>query len=113
MSAPAISEPPMEYRLERPHITIEFQHGLPSEVGVNGCRVQDVVSVAIERLEQYQRGPLACLENAEALGYLHAAQRSLENRVRRRMEQGVFNTLAPHLQHRTEDVHEDFSATGA
>ena len=103
----------LDFHIERPFISIDFQHGIPTEVGVNGCRIQDVLSVGIQRLEAYQQGTLACVENAEALGYLHSAQRSLENRVRRRMEQGVFNSLNPHVTNRTEDDHDDFSATGA
>lgn len=104
---------PAGERFEKPFIEITFQHGIPPQVGVNGCRIQDVLDVAIERLKAFQNGELACAENADALTHLHEAMAALESRVRRRMEQGVFNTLSPHVQTRTEDDHEDFSATGA
>jgi hypothetical protein len=39
--------------------------------------------------------------------------RAMESRKRRRIEQGVFSTMKAHIGIRTEDEHEDFSATGA
>ncbi|CAN5580678.1 hypothetical protein BH11ARM2_BH11ARM2_38790 [soil metagenome] len=97
--------------VEKPHIRIVFQRGFVPEVGINGCRVEDVIELAIERLERYQEGPLACLENEAAINRLKQSLGALESRVKRRREQGVFNTGAPHT--RTEDQFEDFSATGA
>jgi predicted ribosome quality control (RQC) complex YloA/Tae2 family protein len=99
--------------VERPFIQVTFQQGLPQEVGVNGCRVEDVIEVAMARLEEYQLATLACEENEQALDALKHAKKALEERRRRRMEQGVFNTMAQHVINRTEDEHEDFSATGA
>ena len=99
--------------IERPFIHVTFQQGLPQEAGVNGCRVEDVIDVALARLEDYQSGPLACEENEQAITQLLQAKRALEDRRRRRMEQGVFNTMARHVINRTEDEHDDFSATGA
>jgi len=98
---------------ERPYIRVVFQSGLPRESGVNGCRVEDVVGVAIDRLEQYQNGPLACAENEEAIRGLRQAVQALELRLLRRREQGVLNTMTQHNTIRTEDEEEDFSATGA
>lgn len=98
---------------ERPFIRVVFQSGLPNEVGVNGCRVENVIEVAMDRLEQYQSGPLACAENAEAIRSLRHALRTLEMRIRRRQEQGVLNTMTRHDTIRTEDEEDDFSATGA
>ncbi|RYG43682.1 hypothetical protein EON79_16540 [bacterium] len=97
--------------VERPHIRVVFQRGFVPEVGINGCRVEDVIALAIDRLEKYQQGPLACAENEGALKALQVANSTLESRVQRRREQGVFNTSTPHS--RTEDKFEDFSATGA
>ena len=99
--------------IESPFVRVVFQRGLPSEVGVNGCRVDDVIRVAIHKLETYQSGPLACEENAEALRYLKLARQTMAARIQRRMDQGVFNTMSPHNCDRTEDENEDFSATGA
>jgi hypothetical protein len=86
------------YRYENQFMTIQFQQGLPPEVGLNGVQVEDVIEVALAKLDSYQLGLLSCSENEEAM--------------QRRMLQGVFNTMTPH-QERTEDVHDEFSATGA
>lgn len=99
--------------IERPFMTLAWQRGLASEVGVNGLRVEDVLQVAAEKLQSYQQGPLACEENKQALNAIVAAVRALEGRRRRRQEQGVLNTMSAHETERTEDVEDDFSATGA
>ena len=99
--------------IDRPYIHVEFQSGLPQVVGVNGCRVEDVIDVAIQRLQEYESGPLACIENEDAIVALRDARRALELRRLRRSEQGVLNTMYQHETHRTEDQEQDFSATGA
>jgi len=99
--------------METQFMRVVFQNGLPSEVGINGCRVEDVLDVAIERLNDYQSGPLACAENADALRALVHAKRALEDRRQRRKEQGVLNTMSRHETVRTEDEDDDFSATGS
>lgn len=100
------------YRFESSFMTIQFQKGLPPEVGINGVLAEDVIEVAMAKLESYQLGQLACTENEEAIQALTNAKDALKRRRQRRMLQGVFNTLAPH-QERTEDVLDEFSATGA
>ena len=99
--------------VESEFIKVVFQRGLPREVGLNGCRIEDVIDVALGKLNQFQNGPLACEENAEAVRYLKLAKQSLLQRTQRRQEQGVLNTMTRHETFRTEDDHEDFSATGA
>ncbi len=99
--------------MEKPFLRVVFQRGLPQEVGINGCRVEDVIDVAVERIRDYQYGPLACQENEDALRHLLAARESLAIRMRRRAQQGVLNTMARHAVVRTEDEQDDFSATGA
>jgi hypothetical protein len=99
--------------VERPFLQLRWQKGLPTEAGVNGCRVEDVLSVAADKLRSYQYGPLACAENEDALNALEAAVAALEARRRRRQQQGVLNTMAAHQTERTEDLDQDFSATGA
>ncbi len=99
--------------VETPYIRVVFQSGIPNEVGVNGCRIDDVIGVAITKLDQYQSGLLACEENAEAIRFLKLAKQSLADRIQRRREQGVFNTMFAHTTSRTEDEIDDFSATGA
>jgi len=99
--------------VERPFIRVVFQSGLPREVGINGCRVENVIDVAIERLQRYQEGPLACAENESAIRHLQLAKEDLILRMRRRQEQGVLNTMTRHETIRTEDEEDDFSATGS
>jgi hypothetical protein len=99
--------------VEKKFIRVVFQNGFPQEVGINGCRIEDVIQLAIEKLEEYQRGSLACAENEDALHALHLANRSLSDRFQRRKEQGVLNTMSRHQTIRTEDLEHDFSATGA
>jgi len=94
-------------------IRVVFQKGLPQTVGDNGCRVADVIQVALDRLRKYQTGALACEENEDAIRGLRLAMRAMESRKRRRIEQGDFSTMKAHIGVRTEDEHEDFSATGA
>lgn len=99
--------------VERKFIRVVFQNGFPKDVGINGCRVEDVIDVALERLERYQEGPLACEENEAALRHLRMSREALELRRIRRQEQGVLNTASRHQTVRTEDDHDDFSATGS
>jgi hypothetical protein len=113
MQAPAVSQVQGEVVEQGDFIRVVFQKGLPQTTGVNGCRVEDVIAVALERIRRYQTGSLACEENEEAIRALRAAMRAMESRKRRRIEQGVFSTMKAHVGIRTEDVHEDFSATGA
>ena len=80
----------------RPFIQVVFQHGHPNEVGVNGCRVEDVIDVAVDRLLDFQGRNLACEENLEALEYLYQARKALAKRKRRREQQGVLNSQTPH-----------------
>jgi hypothetical protein len=98
---------------ERPFIKVVYQNGFPRDVGVNGCRVEDVILAALDRLQQYQDGPLACEENRAAIQFLSAARQALDDRIHRRQEQGVLNTFIRHETVRTEDEDHDFSATGA
>lgn len=95
------------------YITVTWQKGLPTEAGINGCRVDDVLGLAAEKLNAYQQGALACDENGDALRAIEAALAALTARRQRRLEQGVFNTMRAHETERTEDMEHDFSATGA
>ncbi len=99
--------------VERPFVRVTWQRGLPDEVGLNGCRIEDVLAVAADKLKVYQEGPLACEENDDALRSIADAVEAMEARHRRRVEQGVLNTMKAHESERTEDTDADFSATGA
>ncbi len=113
VATPPIPQQEGDWLYERDFIRIEFQHGLPPEVGINGVRVEDVMEAALRRLERYQTSPLACRENAEAIDALVRAKDAMARRRQRRQKEGVFHTYEPHSSERSEDVHEDFSSTGA
>ena len=85
-----------EAQVVRPFIQIVFQHGHPTHAGINGCRVEDVIDVAVDRLLDFQGRDLTCQENAEALEHLFLAREALLKRKRRRMEQQVLNSDQPH-----------------
>lgn len=82
--------------VSRPFIHIIFQRGPVPDVGINGCRIEDVIEVLQERLLDHQGRGLACEENAEALLYLDKAHDALLSRRRRREKEGVLNTPRPH-----------------
>jgi hypothetical protein len=85
-----------EALVDRPFIRVVFQHGHPNQVGINGCRIEDVIDVAVDRLLDFQGRDLGCPENAEALEYLYQAREALLRRRKIREEQGVINTNQPH-----------------
>jgi hypothetical protein len=82
--------------VDLPFIRIIFQHGSPSSVGVNGCSIEDVIEVLVQRLLDFQGRSLACEENATALYHLEEAREALLLRRRRRQEQGVLGFNQPH-----------------
>ncbi len=83
--------------IDRPFIRIVFQHGPPDEVGINGCRIEDVIEVLVQRLLDFQGRELACKENEEALYHLEMAREALLKRRRRREQQGVLGKREPHV----------------
>ena len=99
-----------------PFISVKFQSGPVHDVGINGCRVEDVIEVLLGKLKRYQLEDLACPENEMAIKHLEFALQALVQRRKTRQEQGVFDTHQPHkslFEHRTEDVEAEFSATGS
>lgn len=77
-------------------IAIRFQEGPLTQVGANGCQLEDVIDVLVERLQGFQRGPFACRENALAITKLEEARLWLSARNWKRQAQGVEGTNAPH-----------------
>lgn len=89
----------------RQHITIKFQegpiYGSQDEKGViteqpNGCDIEDVIDVLVERLRGFQNGSLRCRENALAITHLEEAGNWLVKRRMNRIAQGVEGTYQPH-----------------
>lgn len=75
--------------LEMCHIIIKFQDGPIKENGVNGCQIEDVITVLLLRLEGFQNGEYWCEENAMAITHLKEAQNWLYRRTRDRETRGV------------------------
>lgn len=71
------------------YINIKFQEGPIRENGVNGCQIEDVIDVLVERLEGFQCGGYPCQENGRAITKLKEARLWLNERTRKRLEQGV------------------------
>lgn len=82
--------------VDQEYIKIIFQHGSPREVGINGCRIEDVIEVLVQRLLDFQGRDMACEENAKALYHLEEAREALLLRRKRREQQGVLGLRAPH-----------------
>jgi hypothetical protein len=82
--------------VDKPFIKIIFQHGHPNEVGINGCRIEDVIDVLAQKLLDFQGRDLACEENAQALYHLDLAREALVLRRKRREAQGVMGRQEPH-----------------
>lgn len=82
--------------VERPNIKITFQHGNPEEVGINGCRIEDVIDVITDKLLDFQGRDLACEENATSLYHLDLAREALLLRRRRRERQGALGQRKKH-----------------
>jgi hypothetical protein len=86
--------------VDLPFIKITFQHGHPQEAGINGCRIEDVIDVLVDKLLDFQGRDLACEENATALYHLDMAREALLLRRRRREQQGVLGDHAQHSKNR-------------
>lgn len=74
------------------YVHITFQCGPVLEHGVNGTSIENVITLLIERLEGFQRGPFASPHNAAAIRHLRGAITALEARTRDRCERGVEGT---------------------
>ncbi|MCC6907075.1 MAG: hypothetical protein IT430_03965 [Phycisphaerales bacterium] len=81
----AIVNPEADETLE----LIGFQSGPVCEVGVNGITNEALLAIVIDRLEGFQRGPMACFENREVLFHARRALTALHDRTRRRLAAGV------------------------
>lgn len=68
---------------------IQFQNGPIKETGVNGCQIDDVLQILINRMRYFQCGEYACRENEVALKYLELSAQQLNLRTRNRKARGV------------------------
>ena len=70
-------------------IVIVFQKGPVKEAGVNGCFMEDLIAICIDRLEAFQAGDFKCVENATALEGLKSALYFFDMRTNNRQQRGV------------------------
>lgn len=71
---------------------VKFQDGPIAEKGVNGCQVEDLIAISIDRISQFQMGGFPCNENKIAIDNLERALAALDQRTldrRRRELEGV------------------------
>ncbi|OHD24149.1 MAG: hypothetical protein A2Y38_24035 [Spirochaetes bacterium GWB1_59_5] len=66
-----------------------FQCGPVREFGVNGCQIEDVLTVLIDRLEAFQGGQYPSREGSIALMKMQEALMWLNRRTADRKERGV------------------------
>ena len=74
---------------EHLYIDIKWQEGTVEENGVNGVQIEDVINILVDRLQEFQNGNFPCRENALAITKLEEARLWLNERTRKRREQGV------------------------
>lgn len=68
---------------------VNFQKGPVKEAGVNGCQNEDLLLILIDRLEHFQRGEFACIENKIALEAAREALDALNSRTKDREKRNV------------------------
>lgn len=71
---------------------IDFQSGPIKEAGVNGLTNELLLSIVVDRVRTFQKGPFACRENAIALTKIEEALLWLHSRTRGRVARGVEGT---------------------
>lgn len=71
---------------------IYFQKGPIKENGINGIHNEDLISIAIDRLESFQNSEYKCRENALAITKLEEAMMWLRKRTSDRENRGVEGT---------------------
>lgn len=74
------------------HHYICFQNGPIKEVGTNGITHEVLLAILIDRLECYQSGKWACVNNATALEHLKLAKDALNQRTKERLDKGIEGT---------------------
>ncbi len=71
------------------YINIKFQEGPIKENEINGCQIEDIIDVLVDRLKRFQAGKYSCRENALAITKLEEARMWLNERTRDRIERNV------------------------
>lgn len=71
---------------------LRFQDGPINEAGINGITNEVLLAIVIDRLEGFQRGPLACQENKVVIAKCRTALLWLQARTRERIARGPEGT---------------------
>jgi hypothetical protein len=79
------------------YIDIKFQEGPIDVAGVNGCHIEDVIDLLVDRLRGFNDGDFRCRENSLAITHLEEAGLWLVKRRMNRIEQGVEGKYLPHV----------------
>lgn len=75
-----------------PFVEVKFQKGPVKENGVNGCHQEDLLNIVQHRLECFQEGDFACIENERALSSLRDCIGHLNSRTKDRQKRNVEGT---------------------
>lgn len=70
-------------------LSLIFQNGTILESGNNGVTLEAILAACAHRLEGFQSGKFACMENQQALDHINKAITSLQSRTRNRLARGV------------------------
>ena len=71
---------------------VVFQNGPVPEYGTNGFTHEVLLAILKHRLEGFQNGKFACIENQIALNHINAALETLKSRTKNRVKRGVEGT---------------------
>jgi hypothetical protein len=74
-----------------PQCSLKFQVGNPAE-GINGLSNEALLAVLISRMEGFQSGQFACMQNETALNCCKTAMEFLKARTSERCNRGVEGT---------------------
>ena len=72
---------------------IKFQKGPVKERDANGCFMEDLMTICIDRIQGFQSGDFPCTENKLALYHLEEALYWLDHRTKDRQKRGVEGTF--------------------
>jgi hypothetical protein len=92
-----IFKAPYNYLIQDKHTEkiltgIHFQEGSIMENGVNGIFMGDLISICIDRLEEFQKTEFKCHENEEAKRCLMDSLKWLNSRTKDRKNRNVLGT---------------------
>lgn len=76
-------------------IDIKFQKGPREEFGINGIFTEDLIEIAMDRIEVFQNSNFRCRENSKALDFLENALLWLLRRISNRRKRNVFGRSIP------------------